>query len=67
MEVQKEYSEVCSTCSIPILTDQNGMVISKYWRSKFRPDMRVKIREVVEVYCGAKCSLESYEKRGRKN
>jgi len=67
MEFPKGYPEVCSICRASIPTDPNGMVISKYWRSKFEPNMRVKIREVAEVYCSAKCSLQSYENRGRKN
>jgi len=59
--------EFCGVCRQHILTDGRGMVISKYWRSKFTPDMRMKKDEVREVYCSPKCSLAAYEARGRQN
>jgi len=67
MNLTGGHPENCGVCNSPILTDpRTGMVLSKYWRSKFSPDMRAKLREVADVYCSAKCSLAAYEARGRK-
>jgi len=48
----------CNCCEGPVMTDENKVPISKYWK-ELRTRAEIKI---VEVYCSAKCSLINYEK-----
>jgi hypothetical protein len=59
-------TEHCYVCRMPVEVHADGSPVSKYWRSRFSENMRIKEREIVEVYCGAQHSLDRYKQRGRK-
>jgi len=59
--------EHCHICHALVpLSEKTGLPVSKYWRSRFSANMRIKEEDIVEVYCGADHSLQRYEERGRK-
>lgn len=60
--------EMCRTCGRPVYPDPDpkspvyNLPESRYWKSTFSSNMRIREDFVSEVYCGAACSLAEYQR-----